>query len=104
MVTEVVGGLLAGGTLGGLYFGALWLTVRRIPHASRPGLLVAVSYLVRLAALAGGFYVVVRLGGGTALVAGLVGLLAARQLLVGSVGKELDIVPKLAAGPFGEKS
>jgi len=64
---------LAGGALLGLlFFGGLYLTVRRIPRAKNPAALTAGSFLGRtllsgagflLIALAGGFYLVVSLVG-----------------------------------------
>jgi len=90
-MTDMALGLLAGGGLGAFYFGALWLTVRRIPRVSRPGLLVFVSYLARLGVLVAGMYGVVRIGGAPALLAALVALLAVRHLAV----------RRIATGPDG---
>jgi F1F0 ATPase subunit 2 len=79
---ELMMGFVAGAALGGLFFGGLWLTVRRLPSASAPALLALGSYVGRLAGLAVGLYAVVRLGGAAALLGALVGLLVVRQLLV----------------------
>lgn len=86
-------GVGAGVVLGGLYFGALWLTVRRIPDARRPGLLVAGSYAVRLGVLGVGLVAVVRGGGAPSLMGALLGLLVIRQLMVARVGPDSDRVP-----------
>jgi F1F0 ATPase subunit 2 len=45
-----------------LYIGGLWVTVRRLPTSSRPVLLLAVSFLLRVAAVLALFYVVARTG------------------------------------------
>lgn len=82
MGMELTMGFVAGTALGGLFFGALWLTVRRLPSAAAPALLATGSYIVRLAGLGIGLYAVVRLGGAPALLAALVGLLVARQVLI----------------------
>ena len=83
---EMVLGFALGLAIGFVYFGALWVTVRRIPDTAHPGGLVLGSYLARLAAAGAGFYGVLRLGGATGLVAALVGFLLMRHLLLRRVG------------------
>lgn len=83
---KVVLGFVLGLAVGGLYFGALWLTLRRVPDADHPGGLVLVSYLMRLGVAGVGFYGVLRLGGAGALVAALVGFVVMRQLVIRRVG------------------
>jgi F1F0 ATPase subunit 2 len=99
---ELSGGFLAGVGLGALFFGALWLTVRRMPSASGPVLLAAGSYLVRLGGLGAGLYAVVHLGGATALLAALLGVLAARQIMIGRIapanGRVVRAAKDVAAG------
>lgn len=75
----------AGFILGGFYFGGLWLTVRAAVNSSRPGLLTAVSLLVRLAVLLGALYL---LGGDDwrRLLALLGGILLARLVLTRRLG------------------
>jgi F1F0 ATPase subunit 2 len=70
-----------GAVLGGLYFGVLWLTVRRLPRARRPALLTAASFGLRIALLAGGLVVIMD-GSGVRLLAALLGILAARTLMI----------------------
>jgi F1F0 ATPase subunit 2 len=45
---------LAGLMLGSLYFGGLWITLRRLPRWNRPFLGMGLSFLGRLAILLGG--------------------------------------------------
>ncbi len=47
----LLAGVVAGAALGGLFFGGLWWTARRL-STSRPGLLLASSYLGRVAVMA----------------------------------------------------
>ncbi len=47
-----------GGVLGFIYFGGLWLTVRRIPRTRRPGMLSFLSFFGRLALTLCGFYLI----------------------------------------------
>ncbi|MEO1125741.1 MAG: ATP synthase subunit I [Cyanobacteria bacterium J06639_16] len=46
--------LLAGLSLGSVYFGGLWITLRRLPRWRRPFLRMGLSLLGRLAVLLGG--------------------------------------------------
>ena len=73
----------AAGCLVGLgYFGLLWWTVRRIPTARRPGLLLVGSLVGRLAASLTAFYVVMD-GRWECLFACLAGFLVVRQVMIG---------------------
>lgn len=76
---------LAGGALGAVYFGGLWLTVRRLAHTRRPTLWLLSSFFVRTALTLLGFYLVLRMGWAT-LLACLVGFLLARVLLMRQLG------------------
>jgi F1F0 ATPase subunit 2 len=76
--------VLAGGALGWLYFGGLWLTVRRLPGAAHPAALVLGSFVLRALLVAGGL-VVLLAGDPLRLVAALAGFLAVRVLLVRQV-------------------
>lgn len=97
MLVTLTLGLLGGVALGGLYFASLWAVVRRVPSSSRPAWLVGGSYLARLAALGMGFWVVLRLGGASALLAALVGVLVARQIVVGKIARSADEPPSAGA-------
>ncbi len=70
---------LAGGGLGGAFFGGLWWTVRKGVASRRPVLWLSASLLLRVSIALAGFYFV---GGGhwERLVACLVGFVMARQV------------------------
>lgn len=88
----------AGGSLIGLlYFGTLWWTVRRLPSARHPAMLVAGSFLIRGAAAAGGL-VFVSGGQLLPLVAAVAGFLAGRTILIRAVGRPLGGANTGAAG------
>ncbi len=72
---------LAGGVLGLLYFGGLWLTLRRIHRVRQPGLLLFASLVVRMAALVPAFYFVMA-GQWESVVAALAGFLATRHIMI----------------------
>jgi F1F0 ATPase subunit 2 len=78
----MLGAFVLGGILGVFYFGALWFTVRRIPHARHPGLLTLGSFLIRLAVTLAGFYLVVWGGHWERLLSCLLGFVLARVVLV----------------------
>ncbi|MCM1984938.1 ATP synthase subunit I [Lyngbya confervoides] len=78
--------LVWGGLLGLLYFGGLWWTVREIHRAKRPFLRVAVSYLLRLGAVLGGFHLILQRAESPQilplLLLSFVGFLGSRTLLI----------------------
>jgi F1F0 ATPase subunit 2 len=88
-MTALLTGMACGLGLGGIYFGALWAMVRRIPDARNPGALVLASYFGRIAIAAFGFYGVVHLGGAPALLSALLGFLIVRQAAVRRITRTL---------------
>jgi F1F0 ATPase subunit 2 len=75
-------GLVAGAALGWIYFQALWATLEQLPSRHRPGLWIAASLFLRLGLVLAAFVWLVRWGGWAPLVAALLGLIAARAMLV----------------------
>lgn len=78
LILGVLGGLL----MGLLFFGGLWLTVRRLPSSHSPMRLMLASFVFRTAGIALGFYGLARFGGWVAVLSGLGGMLLMRMLLV----------------------
>ncbi len=79
--------LIAGLGIGLFYFGGLWLTVRRLPEARQPALLMFGSFLGRTAASMIGIFLV--MGGELArLLACLAGIIIARLVLVRRLSPE----------------
>lgn len=74
--------LIAGLSIGVLYFGALWETVRRVPHARSPGLLLGVSWVARMALLGLTFGVLAWTATWLHVALALVGLLLVRTVMV----------------------
>jgi len=89
--------ILAGLALGLFYFGGLWLTVRVIPRARRPWVLVLGSFAARLALTVAAFYIVMA-GDWKRLVACLCGFLATRLALTRALGPAVK-----APRPLGEQ-
>lgn len=78
-------GVAAGLVLGGVFFGGLWVTARRLTSAHNAALLVGGSYLGRTAALAVGLGLLAR--SDPALFAGgVVGVIGARAWWLRAVG------------------
>ena len=78
-------GFLSGAVLGSAFFGALWWTVRGLPASERATRRMVSSFVIRLGLLAVGLALVARLGP-LEILAALAGLLAARSLLIRSIG------------------
>lgn len=78
-------GFAVGLLLGLIHFGTLWVTVRRMPDAARPGLLFAASFAVRIAVLVGGLLIVAH--DWRSLLSALLGLLVARTALTHRIGR-----------------
>ncbi len=55
-VADILLPFLGGGALGALFFGGLWMTVRRATRSARAPLLFAASSLLRMAAALAGMY------------------------------------------------
>lgn len=73
--------LLWGMTLGLLYFGGLWLTVRRIGEVQHQALLMISSFFMRNLLVVAGFYPVVLQGWQPAVIC-LTGFIAIRLVLI----------------------
>lgn len=73
---------LGGIILGLFYYGALWLTVRRITRFSRPTLAIGTSFVLRAAIVVAAFYGLMR-GDCCNLLAVLAGFIVGRYLFRG---------------------
>jgi len=76
----------AGIFLGAVYFGGLWLTVRRLPDSGRPFVSMFWSFLLRAFMILAGFYFVMG-NRWDHLLAVLLGFLLTRELLVRRIGR-----------------
>ncbi|MBX3611075.1 MAG: hypothetical protein KF871_14385 [Hydrogenophaga sp.] len=87
----LIGHAGAGGLAGAAYFGSLrWLVHRLIERNTRTWWLLALVHLARIAAMGAAMWWAVTSGAG-ALIAFALGVLLARQFLVGQVRK--DVTP-----------
>lgn len=77
----LTGALLAGWLVGAAFFGGLWWTVRRLPDAKNPGLLMVGSLVLRTTLVLGVFFLVGR-GHFDRILVCLAGLIVARYLVM----------------------
>lgn len=75
--------------MGTLFFGGLWLTVRKIVPARQPALLIAGSFLLRTGIALAGFYYIGH-GDWQRLMVCLVGFIIARLVIIRLTKKEVS--------------
>ncbi len=81
---QLAAALFVGVVVGAFYFGSLWLVVRRVHQSRNPGLRLFASFLVRQAVVLAALFFVMD-GRWERLVACLVGIVIARQVIVSRV-------------------
>jgi F1F0 ATPase subunit 2 len=89
MIADIGIGLVTGLVAGVIFFGGLRWTLARLATTRHPLLLTVASFVVRGAVVAG-LLVVVSQGVLARVLAGLVGILAARTAMVALVRRELE--------------
>jgi F1F0 ATPase subunit 2 len=86
--------LTAGFFLGYIFFGGLWLTVRRLPQMKKPFLWTILSFFLRLGIALAGFYFIVRGGHWVRLLICLVGFISVRYILAAPMHRQVDSANK----------
>ncbi|GAA5520221.1 ATP synthase subunit I [Aliifodinibius salicampi] len=86
-VTAAGGGVV----LGLIYFGGLWITVKKVNNARRPYLLLASSFLVRTALVLAGFYLLL-LYNWIYLVLAMITFIVTRHFLIQRKGKSSELI------------
>jgi F1F0 ATPase subunit 2 len=81
---------LAGMLVGAFYFGALRITVDRVPTSARPGALLLTSMIVRMAVALTAFYFVAVYGRRGGLLAGFIGFAVVRAAFLRRARSELS--------------
>jgi F1F0 ATPase subunit 2 len=71
----------AGLALGAFYFTALWRTVRKLPEAQSPAGVMLGSFILRMAVVMAGFYLIMTGGHWERLAAAMIGFLIIRKIL-----------------------
>lgn len=75
---------IAGFCLGMFFFGGLWFTIRNISSMTRPSLLIIISFFVRTVVVMAGFYLILKQGMPSLLIA-LAGYLVSRTWCIGKI-------------------
>jgi F1F0 ATPase subunit 2 len=78
----------AGLALGAFYFTALWRTVRQLPIANSPARLMLGSFILRMAVIMAGFYLVMGTGHWERLTAAMLGFIIIRKILTYRLGPQ----------------
>jgi F1F0 ATPase subunit 2 len=86
-ILQIFISLVAGAAAGMVYFGGLWWTVRRLPDAGHPTILMLFSFLIRISIALGVFYLA---GDGQwpRILSALIGLLLVRHFLIRYLGPD----------------
>lgn len=88
---DVSGTLLsiaAGGAVGLVFFGGLWLSVKVIHRVKHPGWLMLFSFVVRILVFVAAFYAIAKYGNWLYLVIALVAALIVRTVLMRTIGNK----------------
>ncbi len=88
-ITGYAVSLAAGFLLGYIFFGGLWLTVRRLPQMKRPFLWTTLSLFLRFGIVLMGFYLISRGGHWIRLLICLAGFIAVRYLMAAPMRRQL---------------
>ena len=84
-IIEIVIFVLIGVALGFIYFGGLWLTVRKFLFYRRSSLLVLLSFLIRNGFLIFALYLIGRGGEWENIIFALIGIIGARWVFFGKI-------------------
>ncbi|MGB5217925.1 MAG: ATP synthase subunit I [Smithella sp.] len=79
---------VAGLALGTIYFTALWRTVRQLPSAKSPASLMIASFILRMAVVLAGFYLIIGGGHWERLAAAMMGFIIIRKILTYRLGPQ----------------
>ena len=82
-------GLLGGAALGGVYFGGLWLSVKKLKDIEHKKRFLFFSWIVRSVVLCFGLYGLVRYNA-AALLCGAAGLLITKSVIVRAAKRNLN--------------
>lgn len=89
----VVIALLGGMGIGVVFFGGLWITIRRVKTMQRPGTVLFVSSFVRIVFALGGLYVLAW-GRWERLLIAVIGFVLARLIVIRSFGYPEMVSPQ----------
>jgi len=88
MLFPAIAAFAAGLALGAFYFIALWRTVRQLPKAHSPARLMLGSFILRMAVLMAGFYLIMGTGHWERLAVAVLGFIIMRKILTYRLGPQ----------------
>ena len=88
LLFTLIAAFAAGLALGAFYFTALWRTVRQLPIANSPARLMLGSFILRMAVIMAGFYLVMGTGHWERLTAAMLGFIIIRKILTYRLGPQ----------------
>jgi F1F0 ATPase subunit 2 len=88
LIFTLIAAFVAGLALGAFYFIALWRTVQRLPITKNSARLMLTSFIIRMAVIMAGFYLVMGKGHWENLAAAMLGFIIARKILTYRLGPQ----------------
>jgi F1F0 ATPase subunit 2 len=88
MLFPLVAAFAVGLALGAFYFATLWRTVRQLPATHSPARLMLVSFVLRMAVVMAGFYLVMGGEHWERLVSAMLGFIIIRKILTYRLGPQ----------------
>ena len=88
MLFPLVAAFAAGLALGAFYFIALWQSLQRLPVTNSPARLMLVSFVLRMAVVMAGFYLVMGGAHWERLVSAMLGFIIIRKILTYRLGPQ----------------
>ena len=100
MLFSLFAAFAAGLALGAFYFATLWRTVRQLPATHSPARLMLVSFVLRMAVVMAGFYLVMGGEHWERLALAMLGFIIMRKILTHRLGPQnaADMVPLNKSG------
>ncbi|MGC9314295.1 MAG: ATP synthase subunit I [bacterium] len=86
-ILGIILSVTAGGIVGLVFFGGLWLSVKSIPTAKNPAAFMLLSFVARIAVFVAAFYAIAKWGNWAHLVIALASALIVRSILIRTIGK-----------------
>lgn len=88
LIFTLIAAFVAGLALGAFYFITLWRTVRQLPSAKSPASMMLGSFILRMAVVMAGFYLVMGTGHWERLIAAMLGFIIVRKVLTYRLGPQ----------------
>jgi F1F0 ATPase subunit 2 len=88
LIFTLIADFIAGLALGAFYFTALWRTVRQLSIANSPARLMLGSFIIRMAVVMAGFYLIMGSGHWERLAAAMLGFIIVRKILIYFLGPQ----------------